>query len=505
MAEEIVGGGAAADASAIAAPGTDVGSVADAAELQDELSILDSIDKVEEKPADEAKPETKVEGEEEKPEAKVEEKVEGKTEEQKAADAKAAETKAAEEKAAADAAEGKAVKALREAIDKDAGIKAALEKNPSFRNKIFADARRSEELGDYKKHFATAKLAERAIQDVEDLSSLETLYEAADLSAVTASGKVDDDPHYQLLQRIYQADLKRDPKTGEPVKDANGDPVQTGNFTRFFTMQRRVALWPKMREAAGGDEEKLKAVELVMQMTGDAPGSKEKVPAKAESSKEEESRLTDEEKGYLAKGKDAERQQREADSAEEEAYAKSVTEATTSAVDGAIRERVDNTGKALTKAIRQRITDETRAEIGKIAKADPVYQRLVNSLFRRANRSDEAKKEIAKEAAAFARERMNDIIRAKVKEFSEQAVDANKDKHRKLDEQKGKGTEVRGGAGVAAPARQDFHGMVKEANQLMQKLEGRPLKDTEIVDLDESDLLVNLRRRASEREAAGVK
>jgi hypothetical protein len=422
----------------------------------------------------------------------AEEKPEGAGDGKKPEDEKPEEQKPEADKQGQDDAGEAAVKQLIQKIDADPALKAALDANPALKNTLFAHARRSQELSEYKNHFKTSELAKAAREAAEEFGEIENTY---------LSGKPES--YDDLLDRMFMAQVKRDPATGEPVKDENGNIVSTGKYEAFLQHYRQKYMWPGLMDAVGNHpvlkqrieqlgssaEDVLGAIELVAQVLGDPVRGGDAPTATAARAQQTnatdpEANLPESVKKELAEFRALKRQQGDQTQEQGQQYLTEVKTTIETDVKGYLGERVKNLAPALSDAIRRRIIDDAYARIGKIASEDKLYRDQWGKLYSSA-RGAEGKQKLSQYALRYARECAQPIVQELVNEFSKDVVDTSKQKIQKLDEQKTR-VDVRSQGGATQPSRQDEDGMIHEAEQLAKELFGRSLKDNEILNVEET-------------------
>lgn len=462
------------------AGGEDLGS----SQPQSDLDILNEPDAVE-KPADDgvvAKPEDGA--------AKVEEpKKEEPTTEDPA-------KKAAEEKKP-DGAEVEPVRVaqMREAIEADPAIKAALEANPKLRNMVYANARRAETLTKFQEHIKTPELARMAKEAAEDLGTYESEY---------LGGKPEG--FDSVLDKMYRAQCKRDDQ-GNFLKDADGNLVSSGKYEAFLQNYRTQHFWPGLQEYVSNDRGKqvleaaelegddvLHAVGVLKKFLGDPDGGTPVKTAATQPNNEKYANYSADDRKKLEEYDRLKLQEANKGQEAGKQYSKDVTTEISTSVKGFLGKRVEKLAPALSEAVRKRIIDDAYSEIDQIAKADKLYRSAANTFFK--DRSADGRKKVTAHAMEYAQEIAGPIVQRLVKEFAQPAIQSSTERAAKIEKQAEK-TEPKSAGGVNEPSRQDDDAAIREADKLSRKLNGRGLNDREILDVDE--ILPKLRKQAQAR------
>lgn len=406
-------------------------------------------------------------------------------------------------KVAAEKEEEPGVKALKAAIDKDAGVKAALDKNPTLRNKLFTDARRSARLTGYQEHFATPELAKIASTDLAYFDEFDRAYR----DPAPESPK-------QLLTKLLEADYERG-TDGKPVMD-NGQPKLGGNYARLMTTYRNEGMYPMLearaQEVANMSPEQQIAIlgeefdadtfqagmKLLKALAGDGQGkSKEKTSAAGNGEEFDETQLPEHIRKQLEKGRAADSQQREGQDKEQADFQTAIKDGIRTSAKDTIKGRVDVAAKAFTEGTRAKIIDDAYSRISKLAKDDTAYKRQQQEIMR-SYQGEEQKTRLVNAAKVYVAERMTPIVRTLVAEYGKGAIQTNKDTHEKNKELQGQKEPITKG-GDSRPTRMGEMQLVQRAEKLTRDLYGRGLKEAEVMDVDE-DFVQNLERRVRDRK-----
>jgi hypothetical protein len=508
------GGGEAAPPPVTEAPA--VAEVPDTpADGEEHLSDLDVLNE-EEPPVVQETPEQKAEREKA---AQPQETAEQKAAREKAAkpaEQKAAQTDDEKEAAAAAELENRPVKAIREYLDKKPALKAAVEADKGFMNRIFTDARRSARLAQYQPHFATPELAAQAAQDLTVFDGFEQPW----YSEAPEAPK-------ELLGKLLDADIVRD-KAGNPVmqpgvidKDGNPVPKTHGRYTRLVSTYRELGLYPSLLEnaeaiASWPTEKQLEMygqeidfdefknfIEIAQRIMGDADfAPQRRKPGSAQKGENDESNLSDEQKRLLAIGRGADSQQQTEAQKTEETFR---TETGKAIVDGSkavLQERVKVAAKAFNEGTQGKILDDAYKRISAMAKADTPYKRHMRALQAACDRGEFPREalraKLVNAAKIYVRERMSEVVRDVVAEYGKGAIQESADKHNLRNQQvNGSKEPLTQGANVRPTARNEIQ-MVQEATTLYAKVYGRQPRENDILDFDE-DYIVNLKRMLKEK------
>lgn len=440
-----------------------------------------------------------------------------KTSEQKEAEKKAAETAAAA-KAAESAKnltpeqkfdqeqaeiENRPVKAIHKYLSKVPELKAVLDKHPKFLQKVFADARRSAKLLQFTPHFATPEIAAQARQDLEVFDRIERPWYSDDPKAPE-----------ELLNQLLELDYVRDDK-GQPVVE-NGIPKTGGRYERLMRSYRELGLYPVLlgyaKEAAAltpeqqveylGQELDLddfsNFVEMVKRLVGDVKPGKA-AAGKGNGSAIDESKLPEETRKLLERGRAADAQQRSGETTEAQKQNAAIKAAIRSGCEAVLRKSVDVYAVALPEGTREKITGEAFAHISAMAKKDRGYQRQLDALqvaYR--NKPDELQFRLVAAAKNYVHALKVDVVREKSAQYTTGAVAANKEKLAAKDEKKNSNLEVRTQGADEVPAARGVREQMTEANALVRKLYNRNLTEIEIAQLDE-ELITELKGRLRQR------
>jgi hypothetical protein len=501
------GGGGAAPPVVEAPALTDVPDVpADGEEHKSDLDILDEPEPV----AVQETPEQKAEREraaqpQETPEQKAaREKLAAKPAEQKTA-----QTDEEKEAAAAAELENRPVKAIRDYLDKKPALKAAVEADKGFLNRIYTDARRSARLAQYQPHFATPELAAQAAKDLTVFDGFEEPW----YSEAPEAPK-------QLLEKLFDADIVRD-KDGNPVLE-NGRAKTHGRYTRLVSTYREQGLYPtllgnaeeisklpteKQLEMMGQEidiDEFKNFLEIVQRIMGDAqyaPQRRQKSSAQR-GENGDESNLSEEQRRLLAIGKTADTQQQTDTQKADETFR---TETGKAIVDGSkavLLERVKVAAKAFNEGTQGKILDDAYKRISAMAKADTSYKRHMRALQAACDRGEFPREalraKLVNAAKVYVRERMSEVVRDVVGEYGKGAIQQSADKHATINQQvTGSKEPLTQGANTRPAARNEIQ-MVQEATKLYADVYGRQPREQDILDFDE-DYIVNLRRLKKEK------
>jgi len=382
------------------------------------------------------------------------------------------------------------VKSLRDQINQNADLKKVLEQNPKLRDRLYADARRSQELGEFKKHFATSELAQAARADAEDWSTV-----AAHFESKTPDG------YNAVLNRMAEASIARD-QAGNPLLNSDGTYQSTGMLEGFLRHQREQYFWPEILRVAQeqGADDVVEAAQNLMQFLNeggkDVNGTPPASPRGGASKSSPD--LPPEVRERLARLESLERQQGTSAETAARQYQEGVSSSVSNAVRTTIEERVKRFAPALSSAIQKRVTDDTFKEIDRQAGADTFYKNTYLAQLRRANGSEEVKTRLVGMAVNYARNIAGPLIQKYVNEFSTDAIASNNGKVAKINQQKAQAN-VKGAGDSGTPIRQgDLHQSIREARTLSQQLFKRDLSDMEILNIEET--LPNFQRMAKQRQ-----
>lgn len=436
-------------------------------EVQSDLDILNSEDEPAAEPAatDEPAAEEPAPAATDEPPAEEEEEApaEEKPEEKKAETEKKEEEKPTEPPIPA------TVKAMKDAIEQNPALKAAVDADPKFRNMIYANARRSQELSTFKEQFATLELAKAARQSAEEFADIESAF-----STMKPEG------FDNLIERMGQF----------------GDDA----VINFFTHHRTAHFWPTLTQIAQQQDRDdiLEAAEMLQDFLGDKQGQSPRAEKKtAAPAKDDESRLTPEERKLLEKARSLESQQGKADVQAREQYERGVATSVESDVKAMLKARIEKYAPALNPEQVAKVLDDTWKDVNGIAAKDRLYQTNWSGQLRKANNSDDVKKALVSSAINYARNVAGPIIQKHTRIFGTAAVQAAQAKQQKLETQQ-KAANVKGAAGTQTPLRQgDVHSLIREGEKLTQKMFGRSLSNLEILDIEEK--LPALQKMAKDR------
>lgn len=505
------GGGESAPPAVVEAPAVaDIPD--DPADGDEHLSDLELLDQ-EEPPAVQETPEQKAEREKqaaianETPEQKLAREAKEKLAAKPAVE-KPAQTEEEKEAIAAAELEMRPVKAIRDYLDKKPALKAAVEADKGFMNRIFVDARRSARLAQYQPHFATPELAAQAAKDLTTFDGFEEPW----YSEAPEAPK-------QLLEKLFDADIVRD-KDGNPVLD-NGVPKTHGRYTRLVSTYREQGLYPtllsnaeaiaklpteKQLEMMGQEidiDEFKNFVEIMQRIMGDADfAPQRRKPGSASPGENDESNLSDEQRSLLEEARRARAQgQTEAQKTAETFR----TETGKAIVDGSkavLMERVKVAAKAFNEGTQGKILDDAFKRISAMAKADTAYKRHMKALQAACDRGEFPREvlrtKLVNAAKVYTRERMSGVVRDVLAEYGKGAIQESKDKHDLKNQQvNGPKEPVTQGAASRPSARSEVQ-MVQEATKLYIDVYGRQPRENDILDFDE-DYVANLRRLKKEK------
>lgn len=466
---------------------------------------------------EEPEPDTTIETKEQKLEREKAAALQNETPEQKAAREKAAkpvvQQTAAEKEAAAQAeAEDRPIKAMRAHLDKNPALKAAVEADKVFMNRIYTDARRSARLGQYTPHFATAELAAQAATDLKVLDALEKPW----YSEAPEAPKT-------MLETLVDMDTVKD-KDGKPVLE-NGQPKTNGRYARLMGTYRELGVYPTILGSAEriskmSSEDQLRLVGqeidydefqnfvgIVQRLMGDAPEQKAEREKKSASTGEnvDESNLTSEQKRLLAIGKTADTQQQTDGQKKEQEFTDATKKAIVMGSKGVLGERVKSAAKAFNQGTQDKILDDSYRRIAAIARADVPYQRHLEKLQQAQKlghiTQEELQTRLVNTAKLYVRERMSMVVAEVVNEYGAGAVAQNEEKHAALNQRTHGQREPRTqGANTTPTARSEFD-MVQEATKLFAQLHGRQPRENDILDFDE-EYVKDLKQRLKEKGGA---
>lgn len=415
----------------------------------------------------------------------------------------------AEEKEALASAEleNKPVTAIRAWLDKNPALKAAVEADKPFMNRIFTDARRSARLAQFTPHFATPELAAEGAKDLAVFDGFETPWYSDDPEAPK-----------QLLEKMYDADIVRD-KAGNPVMD-NGAPKTNGRYMRLMSTYREEGLYPKLLSEADAisklsSEKQLELlgqevdmdefknfIEIAQRLMGDAQfAPQRRKPTSAGNGENEETNLSPEQRRLLEIGRGADTQRQTEAKKEGETFRQDAAKAIIDGTRLVLKERVAIAAKAFNEGTQEKILDDAFKLISAIAKADVPYKRLVNKIQSACDRGEITKEackaRLVTNAKLYVRERMSKVVAEVTAEYGKGAIAESLDKHELKTRQAGEKEPLTQGALVRPTARSETQ-MVQEATTLYAKVHGRQPRENDILDFDE-DYIVNLKRLLKEK------
>lgn len=441
------------------------------------------------------------------------------TAEQKAAKAKIAAAakpvvqQTAEEKEAEAQAtlENRPIEAIRAHLAKNPALKAAIEGDKVFMNRIFTDARRSARLGQYTPHFATAELAAQGAADLQVFDGLERPW----YSDAPDAPKT-------LLEKLMDMDTVKD-KDGKPVLE-NGRPKTNGRYVRLMSTYRELGIYPTIlthaeRISKMSSEDQLRLlgqevdydefqnfVGIMQRLMGDAPEQKAERQKKSASTGEnvDDSKLSSEQKRLLEIGRSADTQQQTNAQKQEQEFNDATKKAIVIGSKGVLGERVKSAAKAFNEGTQAKILDDSYRRIAAMAKADIPYQRQLEKLQQACKRGDITQADLQSRlviaAKVYVRERQSKVVAEVVKEYGSGAVAQSEEKHVALNQRTNGQKEPRTqGANTKPTARSEIQ-MVQEATKLYTQLHGRQPRENDILDFDE-EYVTDLKRRLKEKGA----
>lgn len=349
-------------------------------------------------------------------------------------------------------------------------LQAAFSKNPAVRNAVFAMARRSSKLGEYQSIIPTPEAAKFAAENSQNFIQMNELF-------------FSDDPNENVSfwDTLYTNSLQKDPVSGEPVKDGNGNFIPTGAYERITGAYRK-AVWSELNTMASKlpDDKKselINALGVIKEYAGDGKRQPKEgeVTNEAQLTPEQQRKLSDAEQVISQRTKEQETQRVEFGQKTSEAISTTLKTDIASHVERLVKTQ----GVALTPYEQKKVVDDIYGEINKIAGENKQYQNHFGSLVKRAPLTEAGRLALITEARKYAKEILPSAALKIIREATNATVEKNQTITTKRVEQASH-KEVQTSGGVPKP---EGPKSFKEKAQETIKSKGRKLTEAEILAL----------------------
>ncbi len=361
------------------------------------------------------------------------------------------------------------VKSLVERM-KDQAFKAILDKDPGFRNQLFYTARHAEKAAKYDEIFTTPELAKEAYTAAQEHYTFRELFEG-------------DDP-LKFLEKLATDSIARDEQGRFKIE--NGQPVSNGAYDRAMTAYRnswydhienQLARFQEGALVAGdiSKEDVHEALNILKAVTEGKPQAKAEtkapeLPKEVQEQLDELARLKGEQKAATDKSSGEFRSNMETKSEE--------------LIRGDVKAVLDARlpkDEAYGEYLREKIINDTTANIMALAKKSAPQQNVINTAIRFSKRDDESLAKVANMNRSYAKNILaSELAKVLAKAGKPVLAQASATASKVSDQRKR--VDVKGSAGVATPSRPDA-GAIAARIQSDAMKQGKRLSDEQLLEL----------------------